>query len=102
VSRSPRNRIRDMQAAVQAIIEFERAGRDSAMAFDAVRMRLLEIGEAAAGIPQELRDTEPDVPWARSSGCGTGRPTAISTLLTPMSGQLSTTTSPRSQRPSTG
>ena len=57
-----------MQAAIEAIIEFERAGRESGMVFDAVRMRLLEIGEAANGVPQELRDTEPDIPWGEIIG----------------------------------
>jgi uncharacterized protein with HEPN domain len=57
-----------MQAATAAIIEFERAGRDSPMVFDAIRMRLLEIGEAATGIPAEMRDTEPDVPWGEILG----------------------------------
>jgi uncharacterized protein with HEPN domain len=57
-----------MQAAIAAIAEFERAGRDSPMVFDAVRMRLLELGEAANGIPKELRDTEPDVPWGEIIG----------------------------------
>jgi uncharacterized protein with HEPN domain len=31
--------------------------------FDAVRIRLLEIGEAAKALPAELLDTEPDIPW---------------------------------------
>jgi uncharacterized protein with HEPN domain len=68
VSRSAINRIRDMQAAIAAIVEFERAGRDSPMVFDAVRMRLLELGEAANGIPKEVRDAEPDVPWGQIIG----------------------------------
>ena len=38
------------------------------MVFDAVRMRLLEIGEAAGGIPAELRATEPDIPWREIIG----------------------------------
>jgi uncharacterized protein with HEPN domain len=33
------------------------------MAFDAVRMRLIEIGEAVAGISLELLESEPAVPW---------------------------------------
>lgn len=68
MSRSPIERIGDMQAAVTAIREFESRGRDQPMVFDAVRMRLLEIGEAANGIPARLRDTEPTVPWREIIG----------------------------------
>jgi uncharacterized protein with HEPN domain len=66
LSRSPHNRIRDIEAAVAAIKQFEQAGRDEPVVFDAVRMRLLEIGEAANGIPQSLRETEPTVPVERN------------------------------------
>lgn len=51
MTRSPQDRIRDIRAAVAAIRQFEQAGRDDPMVFDAIRMRLLEIGEAANGIP---------------------------------------------------
>lgn len=63
MSRTPQDRISDIRAAVAAIREFEQAGRDNPMVYDAVRMRLLEIGEAGTGIPTELRDLEPGVPW---------------------------------------
>jgi hypothetical protein len=38
LSRSPHNRIRDIEAAVAAIKQFEQAGRDEPVVFDAVRM----------------------------------------------------------------
>ena len=38
------------------------------MVFDAVRMRLLEIGEAVNGIPASLRESEPAVPWKQIIG----------------------------------
>jgi uncharacterized protein with HEPN domain len=31
--------------------------------FDAVRIRLLEIGEAVKALPAELLDTQPGIPW---------------------------------------
>jgi uncharacterized protein with HEPN domain len=68
VTRSPLDRIHDIETAVAAIREFSAAGREVPMAFDAVRMRLLEIGEAANGIPAELRDTEPSIPWGEIIG----------------------------------
>lgn len=68
MTRSPRDRIQDIRAAVAAIREFEQAGREQPMVYDAIRMRLLEVGEAVHGIPRQLRDTEPAVPWAEIIG----------------------------------
>ena len=68
MSRSPQDRIRDIREAVAAIKQFEQAGRDNPMVFDAVRMRLLEIGEAASGLPRHLREFEPAVPWREIIG----------------------------------
>ena len=51
-----------------AIREFEQVGRALPITFDAVRMRLLEIGEAANGLPAELRETEPGIPWREIIG----------------------------------
>jgi uncharacterized protein with HEPN domain len=35
------------------------------MVFDAVRIRLLEIGEAVKALPTEPLDTQPDLPWSQ-------------------------------------
>jgi uncharacterized protein with HEPN domain len=33
--------------------------------FDAVRIRLLEIGEAVKALPKELLNTQPEIPWSQ-------------------------------------
>lgn len=38
------------------------------MVFDAVRVRLIEIGEAVKGLPASLLATEDDLPWAQIAG----------------------------------
>lgn len=63
MSLSAQDRIRDVRAAVATIREYDAAGRQAPMVFDAVRMRLIEIGEAVNGIPRELMDAEPTTPW---------------------------------------
>ena len=68
MSRAALDRIGDIRAAVAAIRQFEQTGRHEPMVFDAVRMRLLELGEAASGIDPELRDSEPSVPWRQIIG----------------------------------
>lgn len=36
--------------------------------FDAVRMRLIEIGEAVKDLPPSLLDSEPGMPWPQIAG----------------------------------
>jgi Protein of unknown function DUF86 len=36
--------------------------------FDAVRIRMLEIGEAVKALPAELLSREPDIPWKQVAG----------------------------------
>ncbi|MDA8071716.1 MAG: DUF86 domain-containing protein [Actinomycetota bacterium] len=38
------------------------------LVFDAVRVRLIEIGEALEAIPVELLASEPALPWAQIAG----------------------------------
>ena len=38
------------------------------MVYDAVRVRLIEIGEAVKGLSADLLAAEPDLPWARIAG----------------------------------
>ena len=38
------------------------------LVFDAVRVRLIEIGEAVKALPADLLANEPDLPWAQIAG----------------------------------
>lgn len=68
MTRSALERIADIRAAVDAIHAHEKLGRDAPAVFDAVRMRLLEIGEAASGIEPAVRALAPDIPWSEIIG----------------------------------
>jgi uncharacterized protein with HEPN domain len=59
-----RQRLADIQAAIDAIrSHLLRGGLSDGLVFDAVRIRLLEIGEAVKALPDELLDTQPGIPW---------------------------------------
>lgn len=68
MTRSTADRISDIRRAVAAIRAHDSLGRTTPTVFDAVRMRLIEIGEAVNGISPVVRDTEPGVPWAAMVG----------------------------------
>jgi uncharacterized protein with HEPN domain len=64
VSYRDRQRLADIQAAIDAIrAHVRRGGLDDGLVFDAVRIRLLEIGEAVKGLPDDLLATQPSIPW---------------------------------------
>lgn len=64
MSRRDAERLDDMLAAIAAIRDhLERGDLADPVIFDAVRMRLVELGEAAKALSQEIRDLEPEVPW---------------------------------------
>lgn len=59
-----RQRLADIQAAIDAIrSHLQRGQLSDGLVFDAVRIRLLEIGEAVKALPAELLDTQPSIPW---------------------------------------
>jgi uncharacterized protein with HEPN domain len=59
-----RQRLADIQAAIDAIrSHLQRGGLSDGLVFDAVRIRLLEVGEAVKALPAELLDTQPGIPW---------------------------------------
>jgi uncharacterized protein with HEPN domain len=64
VSYREQQRLADIQAAIDAIrSHLQRGDLSDGLIFDAVRIRLLEIGEAVKALPTELLDTQPAIPW---------------------------------------
>jgi len=69
VSYRDEDRLADIQAAIAAIrSHLERGTLADGMVFDAVRMRLLEIGEAVKAISGDLLATQPGIPWQQVAG----------------------------------
>src|SRR5690242_6578891 len=61
-----RQRLADIQAAIDAIAShLARGDLSDGLIFDAVRIRLLEIGEAVKALPATDIDAEPDIPWTQ-------------------------------------
>lgn len=59
-----RQRLADIQAAIDAIrSHLQRGDLSDGLIFDAVRIRLLEIGEAVRALPDDLLATQPSIPW---------------------------------------
>lgn len=66
MSRHDRQRIDDIVAAIEAIrAHLRRGGLDDGLVYDAVRFRLIEIGEAAKALPAGLLATQPRIPWTQ-------------------------------------
>jgi uncharacterized protein with HEPN domain len=64
VSRRDGERLADIRAAIDAIRSHVLRGElTDGLVFDAVRVRLIEIGEAIKDLPAELLSTEPGIPW---------------------------------------
>jgi uncharacterized protein with HEPN domain len=69
VTRRDQQRLDDIRAALDAIAAHLRRGTLSdGLVFDAVRVRLIEIGEAVKQLPAQLLASEPDIPWAEVAG----------------------------------
>jgi uncharacterized protein with HEPN domain len=69
MSRRDRQRLEDVVAAAAAIsAHMERGSLDDGLVFDAVRVRLIEIGEAVKGIDPALLVEEPEIPWRDVTG----------------------------------
>jgi len=69
VSRHSRQRLADILSAADAIANhLSRGDLTDGLVFDAVRVRLIEIGEAVKAIDPELLAQEPDIPWVDITG----------------------------------
>ena len=69
MTRDDRQRLDDITAAIAAIREHLKRGAVSdGLIFDAVRVRLIEVGEAVKALPNELLATEASVPWEQVAG----------------------------------
>jgi uncharacterized protein with HEPN domain len=69
MSRHDREWLADIVDAIGAIREYQQRGDLSdGMIFDAVRLRLIEIGEAVKRLSPDLLESEPDLPWEEISG----------------------------------
>jgi uncharacterized protein with HEPN domain len=65
VSRHDKQRLEDIAAAISAIAaHLKRGDLSDGLVFDAVRVRLIEIGEAVKALPQNLLTSEDQIPWA--------------------------------------
>lgn len=58
-----------MAAAIEAInAHLRRGDLSDGLVFDAVRARLIEMGEAVKSLPAELLNHEPQIPWPKVAG----------------------------------
>jgi uncharacterized protein with HEPN domain len=65
VSRSDAERLADVANAVDVVRDhLTRGDLSDGLVYDAVRARLIEIGEAVKGISPELLGAEPAIPWS--------------------------------------
>lgn len=69
MSRRDDERLADVIAAAEAIAShLERGGLDDGLVFDAVRVRLIEIGEAVKDIDPDVLADEPAISWRDVAG----------------------------------
>jgi uncharacterized protein with HEPN domain len=61
-----RQRLADIQGAIDTVrSHLLRGGLSDDLVFDAVRIRLLEIGEAVKALPAEMLSSQPGIPWTQ-------------------------------------
>ena len=70
--RDDAQRLDDIRAAIAAIHQhLERGELSDGLIFDAIRVRLIEIGEPVKALSTTLLASEPAVPWNRLQECET-------------------------------
>ena len=94
MSRGERERLLDIAVACAAITDYiERSDVGDDVVFDAIRIRLVEIGEAVKELDPSALVSEPHIPGPRSPACATCSPTGTSTPPMRSSRQPPATTS---------
>ena len=69
MTRRDEDRLDDIDGAIAAIeSHLQRGDISDDLIFDAVRVRLIEIGEAVKRITPALLETEAEVPWQSAAG----------------------------------
>jgi uncharacterized protein with HEPN domain len=69
VSRQDVQRLEDIRIALETIrAHLKRGDLSDGLIFDAVRVRLIEIGEAVKRLPTSVLANEPEIPWADVAG----------------------------------
>lgn len=64
MSRPSRARLEDILVACRVIEEYASRTDDDGIVFDAIRIRLVEIGEAVKDLGASITASEPGIPWA--------------------------------------
>lgn len=69
MSRRTTDRLRDIANAREAVARYtRRIDTDDEIVFDAIRARLIEIGEAVKDLDEATKEAEPGIPWAEIAG----------------------------------
>jgi uncharacterized protein with HEPN domain len=69
VTRRDHQRLEDILDAIEAIRgHLQRGDLEDGLIFDAVRVRLIEIGEAVKALSAELVASENELPWTQIAG----------------------------------
>ncbi|MGI8577314.1 MAG: HepT-like ribonuclease domain-containing protein [Nocardioidaceae bacterium] len=69
MTRRDQGRLNDITSAIEAIHQhLKRGDLTDGLVFDAIRVRLIEIGEAVKSLPAQLLGRELAIPWDEMAG----------------------------------